>query len=276
MPSYRSALLRSCTALVLLSLSCIIALSARAQRIIAPVDAASLPDSPDAAQAQTSSSPPQSPTTSANTNSTNLEGKQTKRILGIIPNFRAVSVDVKLPPETPLEKFKGATLDSFDYSSFIYVGALAGVSQAENSIPEFHQGAAGYGRYYWHTFVDNADENYWVEAILPTVFRQDPRYYTLGHDGIFKRTAYSVSRVLITRTDAGNNTFNVSEIVGAGVASGISTLYYPSAYRTWTKTGQRWLISIGLDGATFVVKEFWPDINSRIFHQKAETAAQEQ
>lgn len=264
--------MRSCTALVLLSLSCIIAPSARAQQSVAPVDTASLPDSPDAAQAQTTSSAPQSPTTSPNTTNTSLEGKQTKRILWVIPNFRAVSVDAKLPPETVKEKFLGATQDSFDYSAFIWVGMLAGVSQAENSIPEFHQGAAGYGRYYWHTFVDNADENYWVEFILPVALHQDPRYYTLGRGGIFKRTGYSISRALITRTDAGNNTLNVSEVVGAGAAAGISNLYYPSPYRTWTKTGQRWLVSIGLDGATFLFKEFWPDVNSRIFHQKPESS----
>lgn len=272
MSSYRSALLRSCTALVLLSLSCILAPSARAQQIIAPVDSTSLPDSPDVPQAQTSSSTPQSPTNSPNTNNNSLEGKQTKRILWIIPNFRAVSVDAKLPPETVKEKFIGATQDSFDYSAFVWVGMLAGVSQAENSIPEFHQGAAGYGRYYWHTFVDNADENYWVEFIVPVALHQDPRYYTLGRGGIFKRTGYSISRALITRTDAGNNTFNVSEVIGAGAAAGISNLYYPSPYRTWTKTGQRWLVSIGLDGATFLFKEFWPDVNSRIFHQKPESS----
>jgi len=272
MSSYRSALLRSCTALVLLSLSCILAPSARAQQIIAPVDSTSLPDSPDVPQAQTSSSTPQSPINSPNTNNNSLEGKQTKRILWIIPNFRAVSVDAKLPPETVKEKFIGATQDSFDYSAFVWVGMLAGVSQAENSIPEFHQGAAGYGRYYWHTFVDNADENYWVEFIVPVALHQDPRYYTLGRGGIFKRTGYSISRALITRTDAGNNTFNVSEVIGAGAAAGISNLYYPSPYRTWTKTGQRWLVSIGLDGATFLFKEFWPDVNSRIFHQKPESS----
>jgi hypothetical protein len=241
------------------------------------VDMPDLPDAPSAVAAQSSSSQPAStPTTqgqppSANNNS--LEGKQTKRILWIIPNFRAVSVDAKLPPQTVKEKFWGATQDSFDYSSVIYVGILAGISQAEDSIPEFHQGAAGYGRYYWHTFVDNADENYWVEFFLPVAFRQDPRYYTLGRGGIIKRTGYSISRVFITRTDAGNNTFNVSEIVGAGAAAGISTLYYPSRYATWTKTGQRWLISVGLDGGTFLFKEFWPDINAKIFHQKPETSA---
>jgi integrase len=57
-------------------------------------------------------------------------GRQTKRILGIIPNFRAVSVDTHLPPQTPKEKFVGFAQDSFDYSSFIWIGALAGVSHA--------------------------------------------------------------------------------------------------------------------------------------------------
>jgi hypothetical protein len=248
-------------ALVVFCLGCMAAMPAQAQNIVAPTDAASLPDSPDSAQTATSQTAP----TAA---STSLEGRQTKRILGIIPNFRAVSVDEKLPPLSVKDKFTGATKDSFDYSAFIYVGGLAGISQAENSIPEFHQGAAGYGRYYWHTFADNANENYWVEFILPSALRHDPRYYTLGRGGFFKRTGYACSRVLITRTDAGNETFNASEIVGAGAASGISTLYYPSAYKTWTKTGQRWLISVALDGGTFVVKEFWPDVNSKIFHQK--------
>jgi hypothetical protein len=82
-------------------------------------------------------------------------GQQTKRILGIIPNFRSVSVDAKLPSLSPRNKFKLMLQDSFDYSSFIYVGILAGVGQAQNSYPEFHQGAAGYGRYYWHSFADN-------------------------------------------------------------------------------------------------------------------------
>jgi hypothetical protein len=249
-----------------------IAQHVRAQEISSLPDTASLPDSPGTAQSA-SSQATTSATGTASGSSTSLEGKQTKRILGIVPNFRAVSVDVKLPPETVKEKFIGATQDSFDYSSFIWTGILAGVSQWENSYPEFHQGAAGYGRYYWHTFADQTDENYWVEFILPVAFRQDPRYYTLGRGGIFKRTVYSFSRILITRTDAGNNTFNVSEVVGAGAAAGISTAYYPSAYRNWTKTGQRWVTNVGLDGATFIFKEFWPDINSRIFHQKAESSA---
>jgi hypothetical protein len=228
------------------------------------------PDAPDVALAQETSggesaalNQPQ-----AGTDSTSLQGKQTKRILGIVPNFRSVSVDEKLPPQSLRDKFVTTTLDSFDYSAFIFAGFLAGISFAENSYPEFHQGAVGYGRYYWHTLADQAVENYNVEFIFPTVLRQDSRYYTLGRGGLIKRTGYSFSRVLITRTDSGNETFNASEIMGAGSASALSSLYYPSQERTWTKIGQHWLTNVGLDGMTFIFKEFWPDINSAIFHQK--------
>ncbi len=189
--------------------------------------------------------------------------QQTKRILGIVPNFRSVSAGVKLPPQTPKEKFKTGFEDSFDYSAVIFVGIQAGIAQATSSYPAFHQGAAGYARYFWHTFADQADENLLVESILPTVTHEDSRYYTLGQGGFVKRSIYAGSRILITRKDSGGETLNVSEIVGAGAAAGISTAYYPGQYDTWTKTGQRWLTSLILDGATLYVKEFWPDINRK-------------
>src|SRR5215469_11151455 len=75
------------------------------------------------------------------------EDKQTGRILWVIPNYRAVSADAHLPPLSFRGKFKLATEDSFDYSSFLVAGFTAGISQARNGTPEFHQGAAGYGRY---------------------------------------------------------------------------------------------------------------------------------
>jgi hypothetical protein len=45
-------------------------------------------------------------------------------------------------------------------------------------------------------------------------------------------------------------------------------LYYPKQERTWTKTGQRWLMNVSLDDATFALREFWPDINNALFHRK--------
>jgi hypothetical protein len=231
-----------------------------------------VPDAPSAVadgQAQAAQTPANSTSTSTSSGPVNDGGpKQTKRILGIIPNFRAVSSDQKLPAQSPKEKLLGTVQQSFDYSSFVLPIVLAAYGQEENSEPQFHQGAAGYGRYFWHSFADQTDENFWVQAFLPIALHQDSRYYTLGHGNIVKRAVYAFDRTLITRNDDGEETFNTSEIVGSGAASGLSDLYYPSADRTWTKTGQRWLTNVLIDGGVYIFQEFWPDINSAVFHQK--------
>jgi len=231
---------------------------------------AELPDAPDVASQQNGQGSPGPTGASSNPAAADLpgQGKQTKRILYIVPNFRAVSADQKLPPQTVKDKFTTATLDSVDYSSFLFVAIQAGIAEARNGTPEFRQGAAGYGRYYWHTYADYLDENLWVEFIIPAPLHQDSRYYTLSRGGFAKRLAYSFSRVAITRNDSGHNTFNASEIFGAGAAAGISSLYYPSPERTFTKTYQLWLTNITIDGGTFIFKEFWPNINGKFFHQK--------
>ena len=54
--------------------------------------------------------------------STQSAGQQPERILGVMPNFRAVSAGAIPPPPTPKQAFIIATKNSFDYSSFIFVG----------------------------------------------------------------------------------------------------------------------------------------------------------
>jgi hypothetical protein len=191
---------------------------------------------------------------------------QTKRILGVIPNFRSVSTDEKLPRQTVKEKFLTATSDSFDYSSVFIPAVLAGYSMATDAYPEFGQGAEGYGQYFWHSAVDQTIENYMVEFVMPVLAHEDTRYYTLGRGGFLRRTGYALSRAVITRTDAGNERFNFSEVVGAGAAAGISTTYYPAAERSFGNVASAWAINVGVDAGSFVAKEFWPEINHRLFH----------
>jgi hypothetical protein len=241
-----------------------------AAALASPLPASELPDSPGALQNPQSSqtptpTPPQKTTDNPDAVSSNGT-QQTKRVLGIIPNFSSVSADTKLPPQTPKEKLILAGKNSFDYSSFLIAGIQAGISMNGDSYPEFHQGAAGYARYYWHTLADTADENFMVGGVGPILFHQDNRFYTLGHGGFRKRTFYAVTRVLVTRQDNGDKMFNFSEVVGSGAAAGVSTLYYPTKYRTWTKVGQKWLTSDLIDCFNFFWKEYWPDVNKRVFH----------
>lgn len=194
------------------------------------------------------------------------EGQQTKRILGIAPNFQAVSANTHLPAMTVKQKFWLATEGTFDYSSFISVGIEAGVEQATKTYPEFHQGAAGYGRYYWHTFADSGIENYFTGAFLPVLTHQDPRYYTLYHGSFVRRTAYAFSRLWVTKRDSGRRDFNYSEIIGSGMAAGVSSRYYPELERQASEILERWASQVLNDGVGNVFEEFWPNIHQRLFH----------
>ena len=197
-------------------------------------------------------------------------GQQPRRIMGWIPNYRAVSVGSRPPPPSFKEKFMVGTQNTFDYSAFIFNAVDSEVPYVSKSYPEFGNGMVGYGRYYWHGFVDKGIGNYLTDTIVPTLTHQDSRYYALGTGHWYVRALYAYTRVLITPNDAGRNTFNYSEIVGKGAAAGLGDLYYPARYRDWTKTGQRWLVQVAIrDGGFNVFREFWPDIAKHVLHLSA-------
>ncbi|KAA6463261.1 hypothetical protein DYQ86_08065 [Acidobacteria bacterium AB60] len=225
------------------------------------------PDSASASGAQNQPAPGGAQKKEAKAGSQNDRAAQTKRILGLLPNFRSVSTDDILPPQTAKEKFLTATDDSFDYSSIFIPVALAGYGYLRNATPEFGTGPGAYGQYLWHSALDQTTENYLVEFVVPSLAHQDNRYYTLGRGGLFKRTGYALSRAVVTRSDTSHRQFNVSEILGAGASAALSTTYYPASQRTFGNVGSTWGVDVGIDAASYVVKEFWPDINRKWMHR---------
>ena len=206
------------------------------------------------------------PTAAQQTDGSEL--KQTKRMFGFVPNYTAVSARTEVPPLTVRGKFDLAMHDSVDYSSFVLVGLLSAESMVMKSYPEFHRGVAGYSRYYWRAFADQASGTFFTEAIVPAITHEDPRYYTLGHGGFRRRTMYALSRVVVTKTDSGGSEFNFSEIVGNGLEAGLSNLYYPARDRSLHNTLTNWATMTLITGAANVLKEFWPDIRHHMPGQR--------
>jgi len=178
------------------------------------------------------------------------------------------------------DKFKVVALGTFDYVEYPWWGVLAAISQADDGDPAYGQGWEAYAKRYGTTAGDSMVENFMVGAVIPSILRQDPRYYQSGQGSFFQRAGYSVSRIIITRSDSGRAEFNYSEILGAGSAAAISTYsYHPrsaiistpsnphqfvASERTLSGVASTWGTQVSLDTFTFVVKEFWPDIRRRI------------
>jgi hypothetical protein len=196
-------------------------------------------------------------------------GQQTKRMFYVVPNFAAVSAHTQLPPLSTREKFVLAAHDSLvDYSSFTWTAILAGQALALNSDPELGHGAAGYGRYYWRTFVDGVSGTFFTEAIVPAITHEDPRYYTMGQGGFFRRTRYAISRTFVTKTDSGGTSFNWSEVAGNGLEAGLSNAYYPPQERGLSQTARNWGTQMESAVLNHVFQEFWPDIRKKVFRGK--------
>ena len=186
-----------------------------------------------------------------------------KRIFGIIPNYRTYPIQTDYKPITAKEKLNIATQDAFDRGTFVLSAAFAGYSQLTNSDPSFGQGVKGYSHYLVTSFADWSIGDYMTEAVFPVMLHQDPRYFRRGTGSGPGRLFYAMGQIFWTRTDSGGHMFNFSEIGGNAAGVAISQAYYPDK-RTGGEAVSKLGIQVGMDMASNIMKEFWPDLRRKL------------
>jgi hypothetical protein len=189
-----------------------------------------------------------------------------KRILGIVPNYRTTQGLKDYRPITAREKFAIAGQDSFDRGTFILGALLGGEAQLTKSTPSFGQGASASAQYFASSFTDFVVANYMTEAIYPTIFHQDPRYFRRETGSGWSRLGSAVSQIFRTRVDSGRMQFNFSEIIGASTSAAISNAYYPDN-RNASDTATRFGVQVAADMVGNILKEFSPEL-SGLFSRK--------
>ena len=157
-----------------------------------------------------------------------LEEKQ--RIFGAIPNFY-VSYLPHAEPLTPRQKFELAWKSLIDPVTFAVVGGTAGVQQAQDHFQGYGQGAQGYAKRFGANYADAVSGTFIGGAILPSLLKQDPRYFYKGTGSRASRALYAISMSFICKGDNGRWQPNYSGILGALAAGGISNIYYPAQDR---------------------------------------------
>jgi hypothetical protein len=183
-----------------------------------------------------------------------IEEKQ--RVLGVIPNFY-VSYDPNAVPLTSKQKFKLAWKTIVDPVTFVLVGGIAGVEQAQNDFSGYGQGAQGYGKRFGAGYADTVAGTFIGSAILPSLLKQDPRYFYKGSGSKRSRILYAIANAVICKGDNGRWQPNYSNILGSVAAGGISNLYYPAQDRNGAGlTFENAAIGIGASAASNLLQEF--------------------
>jgi hypothetical protein len=216
-----------------------------------------------------------SPPAAQSSESNNAPPAESKRLFGIIPNYRTSPSLQTYEPLTAGEKFKIASEDAFDRGTVALAILFGGEAQLTNANRSFGQGAAGFGRYFGASYGDFVIGDYMTEAIFPTLLHQDPRYFRRGTGSGWSRLGYATGQIFWTHRDSGGMQFNYSEVIGNSTAVAISNAYYANN-RTAGEATSRLGVQIGVDMATNVLKEFWPDLERKFRpkHRQNTTAIQ--
>ncbi len=196
-----------------------------------------------------------------------IKVEEKQRVLGVIPNFY-VSYVPNAAPLNAKQKFKLAWKSTIDPITILIVGAAAGVEQAQNHFRGYGQGAEGYGKRFGAGYADTVTSTFIGGAILPSLLKQDPRYFYKGTGTNGSRVLYAIANSVICKGDNRRWQPNYSNILGNLAAGGISNLYYPAEDRNGAGlTFETAAIGIGATAIAnlfqeFVVRKFTPKLPS--------------
>ena len=196
-----------------------------------------------------------------------IKDQEKQRVLGIVPNFYASYVP-DAEPLRPKQKFELAWRSSIDPFTFASVGAIAGINQAGNGFSGYGQGAQGYAKRFGATYGNVVLGTFLGSAVMPSLLKQDPRYFYKGRGSKRSRLLYALASPFICKGDNGRWQPNYSYVVGNFAAAGIANYYYPANDRGAGMVAQTALIRFGENAAAsvfqeFIVRKLSPKISNR-------------
>jgi len=198
----------------------------------------------------------ESPLTQPQVADMQIQEQEKQRVLGIFPNFY-VSYDRGALPLNSKQKFRLAWKTTSDPFTVVGVAALAGVEQATNTFDGYGQGAQGYFKRLGASYTDAVTGTFIGSAMLPSLLKQDPRYFYKGTGSTRSRLLYALASPVICKGDNMRWQPNYSNVAGSFASAGISYLYYPRSDRNGAGlVAQNSLIRLGEVAFEGVLQEF--------------------
>ena len=185
-----------------------------------------------------------------------IKEQEKQRVLGVIPNFY-VSYLADAAPLGPKHKFELAWKSASDPVTLVGVGVLAGIDQAGDRWGDYGQGAQGYAKRYGATYANVFSATLIGGAVMPSILKQDPRYFYKGTGSRRSRFFRALSSSIICKGDNGRWQPNYSNVIGSFAGAGLGTLYLPSNDRRGAEfVVSSALIRIGETSLAGVLQEF--------------------
>ena len=160
---------------------------------------------------------------------------------------------------------------TFSASAVGSAGLGAAVTQGTNTPSEWGQGAGGFGKRLGSAFGKHLVKS-GIQYPVGKLFHEEFGYQRSNKRGVGPRLKYALTSTVIThKTTTGKRTVSKGELAGAFGSGMISRVWQPASTRTVGLGFASGGITLGVDAAGNVVREFWPEIRHPHAHQRVET-----
>jgi Carboxypeptidase regulatory-like domain len=182
--------------------------------------------------------------------------EERQRIFGIVPNF-LVTYDHNAVPLQARQKYELALRTMVDPETISVDLLSSGLQQKTGGLKGYGTGADGFAKRFASSYGTGSIDTLLGSAALPSLFKQDPRYFYKGEGPLQRRALYAVSMSVICKGDNRHWQYNYSGLLGGLAAGGISNLYYPPANRNGLNvTLENTAIGIGTSAVSNLFQEF--------------------
>lgn len=180
-----------------------------------------------------------------------------RRVLFLFPGYETVQ-DPHLPvaPLRARQKFEMAYRKTVDPSFPVESLMFAGFDQVAGYGPNYGSGSTAFAQLIGYNAANLGTTFLFTDAVLPTLLRQDPRYFRKGEGPILSRVWWAVRSEAVAFDDHGREVPNYSSMIGFGMSTALSNAYYPSSGVTFSGTMERWGVKEGVSVGLNLMREF--------------------
>ncbi len=180
-----------------------------------------------------------------------------RRVLLIFPGYETVQ-DPAIPvsPLRVSQKFEMAYRKTVDPSMLVESAMFSGFAQVTGYGPDFGFDAPGYAQRFGYYAAGLASTNLFTDGLLPTLLHADPRYFRKGRGSIPSRIWWALRSEAVGFNDKGQQTVNISSMLGFGMSTALSNAYSPPSANTFGDTMYRYGVKEGVSFGLNLLREF--------------------
>ena len=172
------------------------------------------------------------------------------------------------PPKTgPLssrDKLRIAASNEADPFNLVTIGGTAAITIGSDPDTPYGPGMKGWAKNSGTLLTEDMSGAFFVTYLVPSLTRQDPRYYRMPNGSIPRRIVNVVVQPIWTRSDSGSHMLNYANLIGIPATITLANVYVPGRKQGVWPTAESSAIAIASSPLDNLVTEFLPDVAKRI------------